>query len=109
MYAVIEQGGKQYMVSQGDRLLIELADVADDAQTIEMDKVLMIGSGKDAKIGFPYVAGAKVIGRFVSTAAESIVKGEKLFPAYRRRRKASKKRIGHRQRHMEVTIEKIEA
>ncbi|MHB0946600.1 MAG: 50S ribosomal protein L21 [Sedimentisphaerales bacterium] len=109
MYAVIEQGGKQYMVNQGDRLLIELADVADDAQTIEMDKVLLVGEGKDAKIGFPYVAGAKVVGRFVSTAAESIVKGEKLFPAYRRRRKASKKRIGHRQRHMEVTIEKIEA
>jgi large subunit ribosomal protein L21 len=109
MYAVIEQGGKQYMVNQGDRLKIELAEAADDAQTIEMDKVLLIGDGKDAKIGFPYVAGAKVIGRFASTAAESVVKGEKLFPAYRRRRKASKKRIGHRQKMMEITIEKIEA
>jgi large subunit ribosomal protein L21 len=109
MYAVIEQGGKQYMVSQGDRLRIELAEVADDAQTIEMDKVLLIGEGKDATIGFPYVAGAKVIGRFKSTAADGVVKGEKLYPAYRRRRKASKKRIGHRQKFMEVTIEKIEA
>mgnify|MGYP001581269532 CR=1 FL=1 len=109
MYAVIEQGGKQHKVSQGDVLRIELADVADDAQTIEMDKVLLIGSGKDAKIGFPYVAGAKVIGRFKSTAAEAVGKGVKLFPAYRRRRKASKKRIGHRQKFMEITIEKIES
>jgi large subunit ribosomal protein L21 len=109
MYAVIEQGGKQYMVNQGDRLKIELADVADDAQTIEMDKVLLIGTGKDAKIGSPYVNGAKVIGRFATTAAEAVGKGEKLYPAYHRRRKASKKRIGHRQKFMEVTIEKIEA
>ncbi len=109
MYAVIEQGGKQYMVNQGDKLKIELADVAEDAQTIEMDKVLLVGSGKDAQIGFPYVSGAKVIGRFASTAAEAVVKGEKLYPAYHRRRKASKKRIGHRQKMMEITIEKIEA
>ena len=109
MYVVIEQGGKQYMVNQGDVLRIELADVADDAQTIEMDKVLLIGNGKDCKIGFPYVTGARVIGKFAATAAEAIVKGVKLYPAYRRRRKSSKKRIGHRQKFMEVTIEKIEA
>jgi len=109
MYAVIEQGGKQYKVAQGDRLLIELTDVADDAKTIEMTKVLLVGEGKDVKIGTPYIDGAKVIGKFAATAVEALVKGEKLHPTYFRRRKNSKKRIGHRQKHLELIIESITA
>jgi large subunit ribosomal protein L21 len=109
MYAVIEQGGKQYMVNQGDVINIELTDIAGDAKTIEMDKVLLLGDGKDSKIGTPYIQGAKVIGKFAATADEAIVKGEKLYPTHFRRRKNSKKRIGHRQKYMEVTIEKIKA
>jgi large subunit ribosomal protein L21 len=109
MYAVIEQGGKQYKVKQGDRLKIELTDVAPDAKTIEIDKVLLVGEGKDVKIGAPYLDGAKVTGKFANTAADSIVKGDKLFPTHFRRRKASKKRIGHRQKYMELVIEKIKA
>jgi large subunit ribosomal protein L21 len=109
MYAIIEQGGKQFKVKQGDRLLIELADVAPDAKTIEIDKVLLVGEGKDIKVGNPYLDGAKVTGKFAKTAGESVVKGQKLFPTYFRRRKASKKRIGHRQKRMEITIEKITA
>ena len=109
MYAVIEQGGKQYKVVEGDSFQIELADVADDAQTIEMNKVLMIGDGADSKVGTPYIEGAKVIGKFASTAEEAIIKGPKLYVAYRRRRKNSKKKIGHRQKYMQITIEKIEA
>jgi large subunit ribosomal protein L21 len=108
MYAVIEQGGKQYKVAEGDRLQIELTDIADDAKTIEMDKVLFVTDGKKLKVGTPYIEGAKVTGRFADTAAESIVKGEKLYPTHFRRRKNSKKRTGHRQKYMEVTIEKIE-
>lgn len=109
MYAVIEQGGKQYMVNQGDVINIELADVAGDAQTLEMDKVLLIGDGGNSTIGTPYVQGAKVIGKFAATADEAIVKGVKLYPAHFKRRKNSKKRFGHRQKYMEVTIEKIKA
>ena len=109
MYAVIEQGGKQYKVAQGDRLHIELTDVAEDAKTIEMDKVLFVADGKKLKVGTPYIEGAKVTGRFSTTAAESVVKGEKLYPTHFRRRKNSKRRIGHRQKFLEVTIEKIEA
>jgi large subunit ribosomal protein L21 len=107
MYAVIEQGGKQYKVAEGDRVRIELADVAADARTIEMNKVLFLADGKKFQVGAPYIEGAKVTGRFADTAAESIVKGEKLYPTYFRRRKNSKKRIGHRQKFLEVTIEKI--
>jgi large subunit ribosomal protein L21 len=109
MYAVIEQGGKQYKVAEGDRLQIELTEIADEAKTIDMDKVLCVADGKDFKIGTPYVEGAKVTGRFSGTAAESIVKGEKVYPTYFRRRKNSKKRTGHRQKYLEVMIEKIKA
>ncbi|MBU1259601.1 MAG: 50S ribosomal protein L21 [Planctomycetes bacterium] len=109
MYAVIEQGGKQYKVKQGDVIKIELADVASDAKKIEIDKVLLVGEGKTAKIGTPYVEGAKVTGKFADTATDSIVKGRKLYPTHFKRRKASKRRIGHRQKYMEVTIEKIKA
>ncbi len=50
MYAVIEQGGKQYKVTTGDCIDIELAEVASDATTIEMDKVLFVNDGKETKI-----------------------------------------------------------
>ncbi len=109
MYAVIEQGGKQYKVTNGDCLNIELVDVSDDAETIELDKVLFISDGENVKIGDPYLKGAKVIASFKTTAEEAVVKGKKLYPMHFRRRKNSKRRIGHRQKYLQVTIDKIEA
>ena len=109
MYAVIEQGGKQYKVTDGDRLEIELTEVDAEATTIEFDKVLFIGDGEDVKIGTPYLEGAKVIASFKTTAEDAVVKGQKLYPMQFRRRKDSRRRIGHRQKHLLVTIDKIEA
>ena len=109
MYAVIEQGSKQYKVAEGDRLNIELTDVAPDAQTIELDKVLLVSDGEDVKIGTPYIVGAKVVASFKTTAEEAVVKDKKLYPTHFRRRKNSKKRIGHRQKYLQVVIDKIEA
>ena len=109
MYAVIEQGSKQYKVTEGDRLNIELTDVAPDAESIELDKVLLVSDEGDVKIGTPYLEGAKVIASFKSTAEDAVVKGKKLYPAYLRRRKNSRRRIGHRQKYLQVTIDKIEA
>ncbi len=109
MYAVIEQGGKQHKVAQGDRLEIDLTDIADDATSIEIDKVLLISDGENTKIGTPYLEGAKVTASFNTTAEEDVIKGKKLYPMHFRRRKNSKRRIGHRQKYLQVTIEKIEA
>ena len=109
MYAVIEQGSKQYKVAQGDRLNIELTDVSPDAETIELDKVLLVSDGEKVKIGTPYLKGAKVVASFKTTAEESIVKGKKLYPMHFRKRKNSRRRIGHRQKYLQVTIDKIEA
>ena len=108
MYAVIEQGSKQEKIAEGDVINIELIDVKPDAQTIELDKVLLVNDGENIRIGTPYVENAKVIASFKTTAAEAVVKGEKLYPTHFRRRKASKTRIGHRQKYLQVTIDKIE-
>jgi large subunit ribosomal protein L21 len=109
MYAVIEQGGKQYKVSEGDRLRIELTDVPPGAKTIEMDKVLLVSDGKKIGLGTPYLEKAKVVASFEKSAAEAVIKGKKLFPTYLRRRKNSRRRIGHRQKYLQIAIEKIEA
>ena len=109
MYAVIEQGGKQEKIAEGDVLDIELTEVAPDAKTIELDKVLLISDGEDVKVGTPYLEGAKVIASFKDTAADAVVKGKKLYPMHFRRRKDSRRRVGHRQKYLQVIIDKIQA
>ena len=109
MYAIIEQGSKQYKVAEGDSIDIELTDVALDAQTIELDKVLFVADGENIKIGTPYIEGAKVVASFGTAASDAVIKGPKLYPMHFRKRKASKKRIGHRQKYLQVQIEKIQA
>ncbi|MBN2271102.1 MAG: 50S ribosomal protein L21 [Sedimentisphaerales bacterium] len=109
MYAVIEQGGKQYKVAQGDQLDIELTEIAPDAKKLNIDKVLLISDGKDVKIGTPYIDGAKVTASFDDTAEQAVVKGQKLYPMHFRRRKNSRRRIGHRQKFLRVRIGEIKA
>ncbi|MBN2181032.1 MAG: 50S ribosomal protein L21 [Sedimentisphaerales bacterium] len=109
MYAVIEQGSKQYKVAEGDCLNIELAEVSPEAKTIELDKVLLISDGKDVKVGTPFLEGAKVIASFKNNAEDAVVKGKKLYPMTFRRRKNSKCRTGHRQKYLQVVIDKIQA
>ena len=108
MYAVIEQGGKQYKVAQGDNVNIELTDVEADATSIELNKVLMVSNGDDIKVGAPYLEGAKVVASFKSSAAEGVVKGPKLYPTHFRRRKSSQRRVGHRQKYLQIVVDKIE-
>lgn len=109
MYAIIEQGGKQYKVSQGDVIQIELTEVPADAKTIELNKVLFIGGGEKVQVGSPYLDGAKVMASFKVSAEEAVVKGPKLYPMHFRRRKTFRRRIGHRQKYLQVTIDSIEA
>lgn len=109
MYAVIEQGGKQYKVAEGDVLNIELTEVAADAKTIELDKVLFVSDGDAVKVGTPYLEGAKVVASFKATAEDALVKGPKLYPLHFRRRKNSSRKIGHRQKYLQVIIDSIES
>ena len=109
MYAVIEQGGKQYKVAEGDSINIELTDVSLKAKKLEFDKVLLVSDGEKVKIGTPSVKGAKVVASFKTSAEDAVLKGKKLHPMHFPRRKNTRRRIGHRQKYLQVTIDKIQA
>jgi len=97
MYAVIESGGKQHRVEEGEVLKLEKLD-AGTGDSISFDKVLMIGEGAGVKIGKPYVEGN------VTAEVLSHGRGDKVSIIKFRRRKNSMKRQGHRQWFTEVKI-----
>ena len=100
MYAVIETGGKQYKVSEGDEIFIEKLGVEDGA-TVTFDKVLAVAA--DAlTIGAPYVAGAAVEASVVKSG-----RGKKIYVLKYKAKKNEKKKIGHRQDYTKVRITKI--
>ena len=98
MYAVIESGGKQHRVIEGETLKLEKLEVA-TGETLEFDKVLLVNDGKTAKIGTPLVAGGKVTAEVIAHGRHKKVKIMKF-----RRRKHSMKQAGHRQWYTEVKI-----
>lgn len=103
MYAVIVTGGKQYRVSEGDTLKVELLPAA-EGSTVELDKVLMVGEGAEVKIGAPYLAGGKV-----TATVKAHGRGDKIRIVKFRRRKHYRKQMGHRQHYTELQITGISA
>ncbi len=103
MYAVIQTGGKQYRVSEGDKLRVEKL-VVDEGATVELDKVLMVGEGESVKIGTPYVEGG-----MVTATVKAHGRGKKVKIIKFRRRKHHLKRQGHRQAFTELEITGINA
>ena len=103
MYAIIETGGKQYQVKEGDRIFIEkLAVEANDA--VVFDKVIALGSDDGLKVGAPYVEAATV-----QASVEKQTKGKKVIVFKHKSKKGYKRKIGHRQPYTVVKIEKINA
>ncbi len=98
MYAVIQSGGKQYRVAEGDTIKVEML-TADEGASVEIDKVLMIGNGDDIKIGAPYVDGGKV-----TATVKSHGRGKKVKIIKFKRRKHHLKRQGHRQWYTELQV-----
>ena len=98
MYAVIETGGKQYRVSQGQRIRVEKLN-ADEGASVDIEKVLLVANGEDVKIGSPYVAGGKV-----TATIKGHGRGEKIRIIKFRRRKHHAKTLGHRQDYTEIEI-----
>ncbi len=109
MYAVIEQGSKQYKVSQGDVINVDLMEKPGEAKTVELDKVLFVSDGTDVKVGSPYLEGAKVTAQIGDEGDDGVVKGPKLYPTHFRKRKNSRCRTGHRQKYLQLVIESINA
>lgn len=103
MYAVIKTGGKQYRVSQGDKLRIESLQAA-EGESITIDDILMIGEGENVTIGSPMVANASVNATVLSHG-----RGKKVTIIKFRRRKHHRKQMGHRQNFTELEITGINA
>ncbi|MDD4238088.1 MAG: 50S ribosomal protein L21 [Desulfotomaculaceae bacterium] len=103
MYAIIETGGKQYRVSEGDTLYVEkLPALAEE--TVEIDRVLALVDGDNFKIGAPLVDGAKVTLKVVRHG-----RGQKIIIFKYKAKKNYRRKQGHRQAFTQVTVEKIEA
>ena len=100
MYAVIETGGKQYRVQEGDVITIEKLN-AEVGETVTFDKVLVLGEGKDVKVGTPYVDAA-VTGSVVENG-----KGQKVIIFKYKAKKDYRKKQGHRQPYTMVKIESL--
>ena len=101
MYAVIETGGKQYKVREGDVLFVEKIP-ADEDETIVFDKVLAVSNDEDLTFGTPYVQGASVNAKVLGHG-----KGKKIIVFKYKPKKGYRKKQGHRQPYTKVQIEKI--
>jgi large subunit ribosomal protein L21 len=101
MYAVIEAGGKQHRVVEGEFIKVEKIE-AETGSTIDFDRVLMIGEGESVKVGTPVVDGAKVSAEVIQHG-----RGDKVIIVKFKRRKHHMKRQGHRQWFTEIKITAI--
>lgn len=97
MKAVIETGGKQYLVEEGSVIFVEKLDT-EAGKTVTFDKVLMVND----EVGMPYVIGAKVEGEVVKHGKE-----KKIIVYHYRQKKKFRKRQGHRQPYTKVEIKSI--
>src|SRR5687768_9206075 len=97
MYAIIEEGGKQYKVTSGDTILIDRQ--LGDEKSIKFDRVLLVGGEGEPKIGLPTVSNVTVSADVVGEE-----KGDKITIQKYKRRKGYHKKIGHRQRYVRVKI-----
>ena len=101
MYAIIQNGGKQYKVSEGDILLLDLLDLEPKSK-VEVKEVLALSNNDDLKLGSPYVSGAKVELEVINHG-----RGKKVITLKKRRRKDSKTKRGFRRDFTRVRVVKI--
>ena len=101
MYAIIEEGGRQFKVTTGDTILID-RELGEDEKTITFDKVLLVAGEGSPRIGAPLVSGATVTAEVAGP-----VKGPKVRTVKYKRRKGFHKTIGHRQKYVSVKVSGI--
>ena len=102
MYAIVEVGGKQYYVENGDVIEVEKQEFK-DGHELNLSKVLLVSKDKKVEVGQPYVKGAKVLAVVMGQ-----FKGEKLVSFKYRRRKSSHWKKGHRQNLTRLEIKEID-
>lgn len=103
MYAVIETGGKQYIVAEGDAIYVEKL-AAPVGEQVVLDRVLLVNKDGNVVVGTPVVANAKVTAK-----VEEHGKGEKIIVFKYKPKKNYRRKTGHRQPFTKLLIEKIEA
>jgi len=101
MYAIIETGGKQYRVEEGDSLYIEKLEVS-AGDTVEFDRVLAVSNENGLTVGSPVVANAKVSASVIENG-----KGPKVIIYKYKAKKDYRKKQGHRQPYTKIKIESI--
>ncbi|MFC1971653.1 50S ribosomal protein L21 [Chloroflexota bacterium] len=101
MYAIIETGGKQYKITEGQTIDVEHLDMA-EGSNVELDRVLLISDGEKISVGKPVIDGAKVLATLQQNGKEAKVIVFKYKPKVRYRRKN-----GHRQLFTRLTIDSI--
>lgn len=104
MYAIVRDGSSQLRVEVGAKVRLALREGAEPDSKVELNEVLLVGSGDDVKVGTPLVKGASVTAR---VSGEGL--GPKLIVYRYRRRKNSDKKRGHRQHFTDAVIESIHA
>ena len=100
-FAIIETGGKQYKVSASKILEIEKID-AEVGKTLKFNNVLLLNDDKSTEVGSPNIQGASVEAKLLENT-----KDRTILVFHKRRRKHSRKKNGHRQRHSKIQITKI--
>ncbi|NMA69669.1 MAG: 50S ribosomal protein L21 [Desulfitobacterium sp.] len=103
MYAIIETGGKQFRVEQGQTLFVEKLD-ANVGDTVTIDKVLLVEKDGEVKVGTPVVDGAKAVLKVVEHG-----KGKKVIVFKYKPKKNYRRKQGHRQPYTKVVVEAIQA
>lgn len=103
VYAVVETGGKQYRVAEGDTIFVEKLAV-DEGQEVVLDRVLLVNKDGETKVGAPYVEGAKVVAQAVKQG-----KGRKIIVFKYKPKKNYRKKQGHRQPYTKLEIKAIQA
>ena len=101
MFAIIETGGKQYKVNEGDIIFIEKMDV-NEGDKVTFDRVLAVSADGGIKLGAPTVEGAAVTASVVKNG-----KAKKIYVMTYKPKKNEKRKMGHRQPYTKVQIEKI--
>ena len=103
MYAIVNTGGKQYKIQQGDVLRVENIP-GEVGSPVSFDKVLMFSDGENVNIGRPVLDNVAVKGHIVDQG-----KGKKIIVFKYKRRKRYRRKLGHRQQYTEIKIDSIEA
>ena len=98
-FAVIETGGKQYAVSDGDRIVVELLKKYREGSSVMFDKVVLFDDGAKVEVGAPYVEGKKVTGKI-----EKVGRHKKVSVVRFRAKSNYRRHYGHRQPFCQVRI-----